>query len=584
MLHYLITPHVNRHRYSVQLVLPVPYDNLLKLELPTWTPGSYVLREYAGRLTNIRAYWEDNELPVRQVSKAQWVVDAAEAPVSATLRIEWEVFAYSVGIHDAYLDDDRGFINPSTLFLHPFNINEPAEVFFDAPGWNVQCALPLRANAWQARSLDELLDSPYTLTPKDGHGAHIWTVEACGVSHQIVITGANSLNRDRVSSDLRKIFETTIAFWDPDEKKPPFERYLLQMHLGVGLYGGLEHAAGTMLLEDPKVLPAEGETKPPKDYIEFLTLAAHEYFHAWLVKRLKPSCFLPYDLSKEVYSHDLWIFEGFTSLYESIIPLRAGLIDEATYWDQFGRRFNNALGREGFDQMTLAESSFNAWIKLYRQTKDSPYSQTSYYAKGALAAFLISDTLEQRSNGEWSLEHVLQSWFRGVRSKITENNWSGLPDGGFAELVFELTGISIADVIEHWVSKPNVDRSEWIAAFSTALEHRGKKLTLDANQNQAYALSGLKLRHSGADHELDYVPSASPAFEAGLFAGDVPIALDGMRITFERFDRMVEACAGRIVEIVFFRGDRLIVRQLDLASPRSNAFLMLLPQRVIDLS
>ena len=276
MLHYLITPHVNRHRYSVQLVLPVPYDNLLKLELPTWTPGSYVLREYAGRLTNLRAYWEENELPVRQVSKAQWVVDAAEAPVSATLRIEWEVFAYSVGIHDAYLDDDRGFINPSTLFLHPFNTNEPAEVFFDAPGWNVQCALPLRANAWQARNLDELLDSPYTLTPKDGHRAHIWTVEACGVSHQIVITGSNSLNRDRVSSDLRKIFETTIAFWDPDEKKPPFERYLLQMHLGAGLYGGLEHAAGTMLLEDPKVLPAEGEATPPKDYIEFLTLAAHE--------------------------------------------------------------------------------------------------------------------------------------------------------------------------------------------------------------------------------------------------------------------------------------------------------------------
>ena len=117
MLHYLITPHVNRHRYSVQLVLPVPYDNLLKLALPTWTPGSYVLREYAGRLTNIRAYWEENELPVRQVSKAQWVVDAAEAPVSATLRIEWEVFAYSVGIHDAYLDDASSI--PALCFCIP---------------------------------------------------------------------------------------------------------------------------------------------------------------------------------------------------------------------------------------------------------------------------------------------------------------------------------------------------------------------------------------------------------------------------------------------------------------------------------
>ena len=184
-----------------------------------------------------------------------------------------------------------------------------------------------------------------------------------------------------------------------------------------------------MLLEDPKVLPAEGEATPPKDYIEFLTLAAHEYFHAWLVKRLKPSCFLPYDLSKEVYSHDLWIFEASLHFTSQSFRCGSGLIDEAAYWEQFGRRFNNALGREGFDQMTLAESSFNAWIKLYRQTKDSPYSQTSYYAKGALAAFLINDALEQRSNGEWTLEHVLQSWFLTVRSKITDRTWSGLPDG-----------------------------------------------------------------------------------------------------------------------------------------------------------
>ena len=506
-------------------------------------------------------------------------MDVAEAPISGSIRVTWEVFAYSCGIHDAYIDPMRGFINPSALFIHPADCDqEPAEVFFDAPSWNVQCALPLKSNAWRAANLDQLLDSTYSLTPKKGDCAHVWTIDACGTPHQIVITGVRSLNRERICSDLQKIFEATIAFWDPDAKQAPFETYLLQMHLGPGLYGGLEHANGTMLLEDPKRLPAAGEAVPPQDYAEFLTLAAHEYFHAWLVKRLKPEGFLPYDLSTEAYSHDLWIFEGFTSLYESLIPYQAGLIDEKTYWKQFARRLNGALGREGFDRMTLADSSFNAWVKLYRQTEDSPYSQTSYYAKGALAAFLIDDALQVRSDGVWSLARLLQVWFATARQDIQAGRWTGLPDGGFAELALELTGISLQDVIDQWVRNPEFCRADWMQALNAALLRRNRRLVPDEEAGRAFALAGLKLR--GRSLALDYVPSSSPAFAAGLFAGDEIAAVDGERASPDRFERMIEAARGRSVEVAFFRSDRLFTTLLDLSQPISEDFAALLPMRV----
>ena len=587
MLRYTITPDAAHHAWDVALTLPAPAAPRLRLVMPTWTPGSYVLREYSGRISEVRAWCAGEPLELEQIGKAEWMLDLTEAPDASMIEIHWRAFAFSTGIHDAWLDHDRGFINPPAVLLHPAGRTTEAldvEVAFRAPGWRVHTALdPAEGESvWRARSLDELFDSPFVLTPESGAGAVIWTLEACGVPHDIVITGTGSLNRERIGRDLKRIFETAAAFWDPEAAKPPFRRYMLAMHLGPGLYGGLEHAAGTMLLEDPQTLPAAGEAEPPKRYDEFLVLAAHEYFHAWLVKRLKPAAFLPYDLSRETYTHDLWIFEGFTSYFESVIARRAGVISEEAYRRHFAERMNFALGREGFDAMSLAESSFNAWVKLYRQTEDSAYTQISYYTKGALAALIINRALLERSGGGVSLEGFLARWFAGVRGAVAAGRWPGLADGALGDVIAETTGVDLRALIATLVHERD-GRRFWVKEVEASLAAEGLKSEPDPEAPAALRIAGITCRREAGRVVAGYVPSRSPAFAAGLFAGDEIIAVAGERTTPEGFARQIERARGRRVEIHYFRGPRLLSGTLDLAAAPDPAFLELLPRRIVPL-
>lgn len=576
MLIYSIRPDEKHHLCAVTLKAPMPSEGSMVLRMAAWTPGSYVLREYAGRVRQVSASSKRQALTVQQIAKDAWRIDG---PAGADVTVSWEAFAYSHGVHDAYIGDGRLFINPPAVLLFPEGAEkEPAAVKFDMHAAEVHSTLPCRSGAWQARSLEELFDSPFVLTDDYSELAQSWELEACGTEHKIVVTGVPSVDEDRLSEDLRSIFETTIAFWDPEEEQAPFDRYLLQMHLAPGLYGGLEHAAGAVLLETPEIIPSEFDDEAPKDYSDFLFLAAHEYFHAWLVKRLKPAAFLDCSLSREAYTHDLWIFEGFTSYYEGLIALRAGVISEEDYWKHVTKRFNKALGQEGFEEMTLADASFTAWTKLYRPTADSPYSQTSYYNKGALAAFLIDDALQEASDGQISLENVLSDWFLSSRDAIAEGSWKGLPDGGFAEVVLEHSGIDLSDLIRSLSTEP-MPRKAWVEKLEAALARQGRRMAPDESVGAAYALAGIQADKKYTDRVvLGHVPAGSPAFEAGLFAGDELVAIDDQRVRPGTLDRLIESRRGMSgFDIEAFRDDRLRWFQIDLMEEPGEEFLCLLP-------
>lgn len=590
-LSYRITPDPVHHRYHATLPLDLSDldEESLRLVMPVWTPGSYVLREYSGRLSEIHAESAGVRIELEQTGKSEWRLHADEVPDLTRVEIHWSVFAYSKGIHDAWIDSDRGFVNPPALFLHPAKIPLDASIMvsFDAPDWEVCTALDRLSqgeSAWKAATLDELLDAPFVLLPKKNARAQCFTVQAGGASHEIIITGAPSLNVKRIADDLQKIFSAAIAFWsDPakgSEIRAPFSRYMLYLHLEPGLYGGLEHAAGTVLLEDPEVLPAEGEEEPPKRYDEFLILVAHEYFHAWLVKRLKPSRFLPYDLSREGYSHDLWIFEGFTSYFESVIARRAGVISDEDYLKHFAERMNFALTREGFDAMTLADASFNAWVKLYRQTEDSPYSQISYYTKGALAALIIDSEIRSQTEGRESLHSFLLAWFLSAADAIQAGAWKGLPDGGIGDVMEKLIHADLRALIGKLVYEKG-NRTFWLEALDRALHTHGLSAEPDPKAPASLRLAGI---HSGKKKGVvsaGYVVSSSPAFAAGLFAGDEIVAIDEERTDPSKFERQIERARGRKVTIHFFRGSRLLSGELDLRKAPSPDFLALLPRRIV---
>lgn len=594
MLTYTVRTLPEAHLYNITLRLPVSLLRQEDLVAASWTTGSYLMREFASKLRALRArsLAENRPLDIELRSKARWHVRTEGLDPTDEVEVCWEAFAYSNGVHDAWLDEERGFINPAAAFVFPASqaSKTPVRIVFETPGYEVLSSLDCISTAdkshncsvFEADSFERFLDSPCHLLAADARCVR-FSIHACGTQHDILITGIASLNVERVKADLTKIFETTIRFWSPEDACAPFKRYLLSLHLAPGLYGGLEHAEGTVLLHDPKALPAAGEADMPKDYEDFLTLVAHEYFHAWLVKRIRPTVFEPYDLTREAYTPDLWLYEGFTSYYESRLCLDAGVIDQKGWLKAFGERLAVTLSQEGFDQMSLSESSLSTWVKLYRRTADSPYSQTSYYGKGALLAFILDRkirSLTARSTPR-SLDDVLRALYRMYLETMQRGTWRGLGPGDF-EAALGRYGAPGLESLLHTLVHERSAHDAWRRALREALDSLDLALEADDSAPAALRLAGLRVKASANGRAvLQYVPSESPAYRAGLFAGDELVAIDGERATAASLDRQVERLRGRSATILWFRNDRIYSSMLDLAAPLSPAFTERLPVRLI---
>ncbi len=589
MLDYVIRPLPEARLFRVELTLDAPKADTLTLYLPSWTFGSYVERSYSGRVRNVTASCEGAPLIVEWYEADRWRVSLAGIDPGSRITLLYDVFANSLGIHDAYLDEKRGFINPSALFLMPLGPTNTGTANEDwgrlrfPDDWSVCTTLDRRPDrTFGAPSREALLDAPITLLPTKRPEAVRFLVEACGVEHEIVVTGTTSLNTKRLATDLRTIFETAIRFWDPIEEKAPFSRYVVHLHLSPKCYGGLEHADGCVLLEDLYALPAEGESEPPKAYSEFLSLVAHEYFHAWLVRRLRPSVIVEADLTRPVYTDDLWIFEGITSYYESRLLELAGLRTSEETRKALVTRLNAAWGREGFDAMSLERSSRLAWVKLYRPTADSPYSTVSYYAKGAFAALLLDDELRTRTCGCASLDTVLAAWWARDRNGLLNGTYRGLAPGGFAEVVRSASGIDLTTYIAS-LTQEEGDRALWSERLDAALARRGLKRRADPTAPAALRLAGLALKKE-ADGRSTVTWSAlgSPSRAAGLFPGDELLAVDGLRCRPDEIDRQFERATGRKVVLHWFRENRLFEGVLDLTRAE-GAWQALLPFELAEL-
>lgn len=588
MLDYVIRPLPEARLFRVELALGAPKAETLTLYLPSWTFGSYVERAYSGRVRNVTASCEGAPLVVDWYEADRWRVSLAGIEPGNRITLAYDVFANSLGIHDAYIDEKRGFINPSALFIMPLDgtTESPngdwARVSFPDE-WSVCTTLARRPDrAFGAPSREALLDAPMTLLPLKPSEAVRFLVDACGVEHEIVVTGTASLNTKRIAKDLRTIFETVIRFWDPNEEKVPFSRYVVHLHLSPKSYGGLEHADGCVLLEDLYALPAEGETEPPKAYSEFLSLVAHEYFHAWLVRRLRPTVIVEADLTRPVYTDDLWIFEGITSYYESRLLELAGLRTAEETRKALVTRLNAAWGREGFDAMSLERSSRLAWVKLYRPTADSLYSTVSYYAKGAFAALLLDEELRTRTCGRASLDTVLAAWWARDRASLANGTYRGLAPGGFAEVVRGASGIDLTAFIASLTHEEG-DRALWGERLDAALARRGLKRRPDPSAPAALRLAGLSLKKE-ADGRSTVTWSAlgSPSRAAGLFPGDELLAVDGLRCRPDVIDRQFERATGRKVVLHWFRENRIFEGVLDLTRT-DTAWQALLPFELADL-
>jgi predicted metalloprotease with PDZ domain len=565
-VHYAIRPaHPAAHLFHVTCRVDKPDPQGQLFMMPSWIPGSYMIREFARNIVRITAVAGSRKVPIEKLDKHTW----RAAPVKGPLEIACEVYAWDQSVRAAHLDETRGFFNGTSVFLLAIGHERSACSVDILPpagdryaGWKVATGLsPARGTrrlgfgTYAAADYDELVDCPVEMGE-----FQLGKFDVLGVPHEIVVTGrVPRLDMRRLTADLGRVCEQQVRLFEPRTRRAPFKRYTF-MTLAVGDgYGGLEHRNSSALICSRESLPFDGMKETTEGYRSFLGLASHEYFHSWNVKRIRPTAFVPYDLTRENYTRLLWAFEGFTSYYDDLMLVRAGLLTSTQYLDAIAKTMTTVMQRSGRLKQSVAESSFDAWIKYYRQDENAPNSIVSYYQKGALIGLAVDLAIRAQTHGLRSLDDVMRLLWR--RCKARGADYEGIGEDEFAQAAEEATGLELAMLIEEWTEGTrDPDFARLLQPFGVEFAVR------PALDSPSFALLGARTAASGQDCKVASVYDGSPAQAAGLSADDVLIALDGVRVTAGNLDKLLARYApGDVVEALVFRRDELMRFALRLA-------------------
>ncbi len=567
-------PEPHGHLFHVELAVERPGD-VLVLALPVWTPGSYLVREFARHIEGLGAEDGDGRaLGVERLDKHRFRVAAHGAVVA---RVRYRVFAHELTVRTCHLDGTHAFFNGAGLLLyvegrqreeHALEVIPPA-------GWRVATALapapggrdPLgdsgaepAGGRWLflARDYDELVDSPVEA------GTHkLATFSALGRPHAIALWGRGDVDLGRLSDDARRIAEHFAGLMGG----LPYSRYLFIVHLNAAARGGLEHSSSTALL-------VKRSGFFPRDaYEETLGLFAHEFFHVWNVKGLRPAALLPYDYAREQYTRLLWWFEGATSYYEELALVRARLAEPKRYLKHLGEELTTLARLPGAAKMSLEEASLTAWVKYYRPDENSANSAVSYYQKGELVALAL-DLLLRRGGG--SLDDLLHTLFQRHAAR-------GLPEDGVEVAVAERVGGDAARAFfdRHVRGTGPIDLALDLDLELVGLEVRRRRAQgfddkggtpPKPDEGPLPGWLGATLG-SGAKLTVSSVREGSPAWRAGLYAEDEIVAESGFRVDRAAlWDRLCERGPGGALGLTVFRRDELVEVPVPLAEPPEDTF------------
>ncbi|MDB5226774.1 MAG: peptidase [Bacteroidota bacterium] len=448
------------HTHYVQVIMQISNISAasLNLKMATWTPGSYLIREFQKNIDYVEATINGKTSRVEKTNKNTWKIDTENAE---NIIVQYAVYSFEYSVRTNFVDDSHALINGASTFLFLENFeNIGSEIKIEPhPSWkNISTSLnSIDNNKWTriSQSTDELIDSPIEI---GNHISHFFEVE--NIPHELAMYGKSNCDIEKLIADLKKVIAEEIKLFGSH----PCDHYVFIIHHTDNNFGGLEH-----LYSSVNQVPRWSYDQ--KKYQQVISLLAHEYFHLWNVKRIRPMSLGPFDYENENYTTLLWFFEGITSYYDDYLCYRAGITSKNDYIDILEKNLNTVLNMPGIEVQTLAESSFDTWIKYYRKNENSNNSQISYYTKGAIIGIIFNFIILDATNGEKSLDDVMKTLYDRFLNQpergITENNLleisnavsgidfapyfnkyihaPGLPD---IEIYFELAGIELKDINE----------------------------------------------------------------------------------------------------------------------------------------
>ncbi len=515
-VHYTLSmPDPNSHLFHVRMEVKGAPGGATDFVMPAWTPGSYKVRDYAKNVQDFSA----GKQRWRKVDKSRWRVEAG-----GDVSVEYDVWAFELSVQSSHLDAEHGFVNGASVFCYVDGHKDaPVTVDLAPPkGWKVATGLARKGASYVAPDYDVLVDSPIEMGTFERH-----TFRVRGVPHHFVIHGAGNYRKKELLEDVRKIVETEVKIVG----HIPYRDYTFILHNTTERGGGgLEHLNSTAL----QYLPTG--YRPREKYDNFLELVAHEFWHLWNVKRIHPDMLGPFDYQKEVYTSLLWVMEGITSYYDTLVPCRAKLFTPEKYFKRMAERAQKYEEKPGRRRQSLSESSFDTWIKLYQPNENSTNCQMSYYEKGELVGLCLDLEIRERSSGRKSLDDVMRLLYAewGREGK-------GFPEAEFRRACERVMRGSLerffADYVDGTVDVP---WGRFLGPAGLKVEKEPAKPEEGEKARKEKPWLGVSTQRNAGTLSVASVIEDSPAWKAGLSAKDELVAFDGAKVNADDWDKRFE--------------------------------------------
>lgn len=497
------------HYADVTMILSGNNQAQVDVKMPVWAPGSYLVREFAKNVEGFTALDEKGKtLEVLKLNKNTWRI---QNPKKSDIRISYRVYSFEISVRTSFVDAAHAFLSPTGIFMYPAGqLAKPSTVTIKPyTGWTkVTTGLPALANkpfTYTASNFDILFDSPIEVGNQD-----VFEFTAAGVRHEVAMYGGGNYDAAKLKVDMAKIVEQATAVFGEN----PNKHYVFIVHNYAGGGGGLEHLNSTVLGHPRNGYASEA------GYQSFLSLVAHEYFHLWNVKRLRPVALGPFNYDAENYTSNLWIAEGFTAYYDNLFVRRAGFYSPEQYLDILASGLSGVANQPGSLEQSAHDASFDAWIKQYRPNENSRNSTISYYDKGAVIAMLMDLEILQATAGQKSLDDVMNTMYYQYYYKLGR----GYTDAEFKDMVGKIAGKSVDALYNDYVY--GTKKVEYNSFLSTV----GYQLVDDnASKNEPY----LGVYASGRTGKLliTSVLRNSPAWKYGLNVNDELVAINGEKVS-----------------------------------------------------
>ena len=540
------------HLIDVEMRIEAPVADQC-INMPSWIPGSYLLREFARNVLTLSASQSGAAISASKIDKSTWQLGCAAGSAAGAVTVRYRLYAWDRSVRGCYFDASRGFVNAAAALLQNLAAPDaPCTLELPAPDNDWRCGTamtPLQVDprgfgTYRAASFDELIDHPIECGNFDE-----LTFDAGGVPHRFLISGRHRSDLARLRADSQKICQGHCdLFAATSPSRAPFAHYVFQLHVVDDGYGGLEHRASTALIAPRNDLPMLGDASISEGYRDLLGLISHEYFHSWNVKRIKPAAFTPYDTTSENYTRLLWLFEGFTSYYDDLMVKRVGLVSEADYLKVLGRRLTQLLRAPGARLQSASDASFDAWIKYYRADENAPNSQFSYYLRGRFVALALDLMMRERA----------------------------IHDAAAPTLFSRLTQLDLSEFFARFIN--GTEDPDWPALFAPFGIHYRLRATASSSDRggRDEPLVHTNLRTLGmlvteggqALPVVKHVISHSAAWRAGISAGDALVAIDGLRANATTLGKhLARFNAGDRLAVSHFRHDVLQTSSVEIPTP-----------------